>query len=184
MVHILPGGEVVSDDDPRVAARRPPADAEGDAEPPPESGAHAAAARLFGAVPAASRPTFGMAAPFFALEWGYAGPGGGAGLPAFRVFGALLTPATAAALAMATVFVGLPGIAFGALVWALWKYGGPADPAPRVAGDVTFGGRLPAGALRQYQAAAATRVAPAAATTDEVRAATRAAWARRQEKAE
>ena len=182
MVHII-GGEVVSDDDPRVAARRPPADADADA-PPPESGAHAAAARLFGAMPAASRPTFDMAAPFLALEWGFTGFGGGAGLPAFRVFGALLTPAAAATLITATVFLGLPGLAFCALVWALYKLGGPPDPPPRAAGDVAFGGRLPAGALRQYQAAAAATTTTAAATADEVRAATRAAWAKRQEKAE
>ena len=87
MVHII-NGEIVPDDDPRV--QRPPRAAAG-ARPPsaddddagPASAHDTAAARLFGAAPAAaSRPTFDRLAAPLALEWGYTGPGGGGGLPA------------------------------------------------------------------------------------------------------
>lgn len=102
-------------------------------------------------------------------------------MPAGRVFGALLTPPAAAALIAATVLLGLPGLALATLAWLFWKLGGPPDPPPRAAGDIAFGGQLPPNALRQYQAAAAAATGPTP-TAEEVRAATRAAWAARQEK--
>lgn len=190
MVHII-NGEIVPDDDPRV--QRPPRAAAG-ARPPsaddddagPASAHDTAAARLFGAAPAAaSRPTFDRLAAPLALDWGYTGPGGGGGLPAVRVFGAVAAPAAVAAFAAALTLGGLPAGALAVLTWVLWKLGGPSDPAPRAVGDVAFGGRLPAAAVSSYlSAAASARPAPPAAaepSPDEVRAATRAAWAKRGE---
>ena len=169
MVRVIVNGEIVD------RADAPPAEARGAASPgdgaPPPSAAEATMAQLFGARPTTSRPTFDLTLPPFAVV-----PPTGAGvatsLPGVAIFGAVATGPALLGLAAALFFLGFGGGVLYAMAWVALKLNAGGEAGSGGVG----GGRPRAPPPRR---AAAAPAAPSGPSSEDVRAATRAAWEKR-----
>ena len=171
-----------------------------DGDDGPRSATDLVAQRLFSGGPASSSssgPTFDFSKPPLAVAWEDRSSSL-AGLPGLSVFGAHLSSRWLVALAAATAVAGLKGLLIASVIWILYKLGFEGgESANRSAGGHQLGahphsGALPARALASYLAAAgggragaaaattATAAAAGAAGGEDVRNATRKAWAARE----